>query len=115
MLDDFKTELRKLGFARLERDEARRKSNILVTKDSFAGRHYEVENIGPANGDAANMSLGEMLTSDDQLQSQLAVNHDRRKSSTRVAFGKVGTKISKLPSLGQNNGPWLKSQNEEKM
>jgi len=115
MLDDFKTELRKLGFARLERDEARRKSNALVTKDSFAGRHDEVENVGPANGHAQNMSLGEMLTSDDQLESQLSIHQDRRKSSTRVALGKVGTKISKLPSLGQNNDPWLKSKDKEKV
>lgn len=115
MLDDFKTELRKLGFARLERDEARRKSNALATKDSFAGRHDEVETVGPANGHASNMSLGEMLTSDDQLQSQLAMNQDRRRSSTRVAFGKVGTKISRLPSLGQNNDPWLKTKDKEKV
>jgi hypothetical protein len=59
--------------------------------------------------DPYNVSLGEMLTSDDQL----AANQDHRKPSTRQVFGRVGTKISKLPSLGQNNhhsDPWIKNK-----
>ena len=115
MLDDFKTELRRLGFARMEREEARRKSAPLATKDSFIGRPDEIENVGSMNGalgdDLHNVSLGEMLTSDDQIPD----NQDRRKSATRQVLGKAGTKISRLPSLGQNNhhnDPWIK--NEEK-
>jgi hypothetical protein len=113
MLDDFKTELKRLGFARMEREEARRKSTAVATKDSFVARRDEIENIGPTNGsmddDPYNVSLGEMLTSDDQL----AANQDHRKPSTRQVFGRVGTKISKLPSLGQNNhhsDPWIKNK-----
>jgi hypothetical protein len=115
MLDDFKTDLKRLGFARMEREEARRKSATLVTKDSFAGRHDEIENAGPmevAMDDGPySVSLGEMLTSDDRIPD----NQDRRKSAPRQVLGKAGTKLSRLPSLGQNdhhNGPWIK--NEEK-
>jgi hypothetical protein len=115
MLDDFKTELKRLGFARMEREEAKRKSIALATKASFAGRHEEIENVRPMNGaiddGPDNVSLGEMLTSDDQIPNY----QDRRKSATKQVLGKAGTKISRLPSLGQNNhhnDPWIK--NEEK-
>jgi hypothetical protein len=112
MLDDFKTELKRLGFARMEREEARRKSTVLASKETFAGRPDEIENVGPVNdamgGDPYNVSLGEMLTSDDQIPG----HQDRRKSATRQVLGKASTKISRLPSLGPNNhhnGPWIKS------
>ena len=119
MLDDFKTELQRLGFARMEREEARWKSTVLATKDSCRGRQDQIKNIGlsdgplngPMDGGPQNVSLGEMLKSDDQV----AANQDRRRSSTRHVFGKVGTKISRLPSLGQNNkhsDPWI---NKEKV
>ena len=113
MLDDFKTELRKLGFARLEREEARRKSTTIATKDSFVGRHNEIENVSTPNGGPQNMSLGEMLTSEDQLQDQIASTNDRRKSTTKFALGKVGTKISRLPSLGSNSDTGWKSKEEK--
>jgi hypothetical protein len=116
MLDDFKTELRRLGFARMEREEARRKSTALATKDSFTGRPDEIENVGSTNGtmgdDLYNVSLGEMLTSDDQIPD----NQDRRKSATRQVVGKAGMKISRLPSLGQNNrqsDPWIKDEEKD--
>lgn len=115
MLDDFKTELKKLGYARMERDEARRKSSAITRKDSFVGRRDEIENIGPMDESMDDgphsLSLGEMLTSDNQLPT----NQDRRNSSTRQVLGKVGTKISRLPSLGPNDHhsrPWV--MNEEK-
>jgi hypothetical protein len=116
MLDDFKTELKRLGFARMEREEARRRSTGLATKDSFTGRPDEIENAGPTNGamddGLYNVSLGEMLTSDDQIPG----NQDRRKSGARQVLGKAGTKISRLPSLGQNshhNDPWIKSEEKD--
>jgi hypothetical protein len=116
MLDDFKTELKRLGFARVEREEARRKSTALTTKDSFMGRPDEIENVGPLNGamddGPYNVSLGEMLTSDDQILD----HQDRRTSATRQVLGKASTKISRLPSLGQNNhhnDPWIKSKEKE--
>ena len=113
MLDDFKTELRKLGFARMERE---RKSVTLASKDSFAGRHDEIENAGPMDGamddGPYSVSLGEMLTSDGQIPD----NQDRRKSATRQVLGKAGTKLSRLPSLGQNNhhnDPWIKNKDRD--
>ena len=113
MLDDFKTELRKLGFARMERE---RKSVTLASKDSFAGRHDEIENAGPMDGamddGPYSVSLGEMLTSDDQIPD----NQDCRKSATRQVLGKAGTKLSRLPSLGQNNhhnDPWIKNKDSD--
>lgn len=116
MLDDFKTELKRLGFARMEREEARRRSTALATKDSFTGRPDEIENAGPTNGamddGLYNVSLGEMLTSDDQIPG----NQDRRKSGATQVLGKAGTKISRLPSLGQNshhNDPWIKGEEKD--
>jgi hypothetical protein len=111
MLDDFKTELKRLGFARMEREEAKRKSIALATKDSFAGRHDEIENAGPMDGPYS-VSLGEMLTSDDQIPD----NQDRRKSATKQVLGKAGTKLSRLPSLEQNdhhNDPWIKNREKD--
>lgn len=123
MLDDFKTELKRLGFARMEREEARRKSTAFTTKDSYVGRRDEIENIGPMDGPMngpmdgpmddgpQNVSLGEFLTDDEQL----AATPDRRKSTARQAFGKVGTKISGLPSLGQNKqhgDPWMNKEKD---
>jgi hypothetical protein len=100
----------------MEREEARRRSTALATKESFMGRGDEIENVGPRNGsaddDPYNVSLGEMLTRDDQLPA----NQDCRRPSTRQAFGKVGTKISRLPSLGQNNNhndPWIKNKEKD--
>lgn len=113
MLDDFKTELKRLGFARMEREEARRKSTALATKESFTGRGDEIEHVGPRDGstddDPYNFSLGEMLTSNDQLPA----NQDHRRPSTKQAFGRIGKKISSLPSLGQSNDcndPWIKNK-----
>lgn len=112
MLDDFKTELKKLGIARIERDEARRQSSALVTKDSCGGGHDEIENRSLENDLPDNLNLGEMLTCDDQSTG----SEDRRKRpTTRHSLGRVGTKISRLPSLGQIKGhgdPW---KNKEKV
>jgi hypothetical protein len=116
MLDDFKTELKRLGFARMEREEAKRKSVPLATKDSFAGRHDEIENAGPMDSamddGPYSVSLGEMLTSDGQIPA----NQDCRKSATRQVLGKAGTKLSRLPSLGQDshhNDPWIKNKEKD--
>ena len=116
MLDDFKTELKKLGFARMEREEAKRNSVPLATKDSFAGRHDEIENAGPMDSamddGPYSVSLGEMLTSDGQIPD----NQDRRKSASRQVLGKAGTKLSRLPSLGQDshhNDPWIKNKEKD--
>jgi hypothetical protein len=116
MLDDFKTELKRLGFARMEREEAKRKSIALATKDSFAGRHDEIENAGPMDSamddGPYSVSLGEMLTSDGQIPA----NQDCRKSATRQVLGKAGTKLSRLPSLGQDNhhnDPWIKNKEKD--
>jgi len=116
MLDDFKTELKKLGFARMEREEAKRNSVPLATKDSFAGRHDEIENAGPMDSamddGPYSVSLGEMLTSDGQIPD----NQERRKSATRQVLGKAGTKLSRLPSLGQDshhNDPWIKNKEKD--
>ena len=116
MLDDFKTELKRLGFARMEREEAKRKSVALATKDSIAERHDEIENAGPVDGvmddSPYSVSLGEMLTSDGQIPD----NQDRRKPATRQVFGRAGTKLSRLPSLGQSNhhnDPWIKNKERD--
>jgi hypothetical protein len=89
----------------MEREEARRGSSALATKESFIGRGDEIENARPRDGfaddDLYGASLGEMLTSNDQPPA----GQDSRRLSTRQAFGKVGTKISRLPSLGQNSHP----------
>ena len=115
MLDDFKTELKRLGFARMERDEARRKSTAFAKRGSTVAGRDEIENIcrmdGGVDDGPQNVSLGEFLTNDEQV----GADQDRPKSSARQALGKVGTKISRLPSLGQDNNhsdPWINKEKE---
>ena len=98
------------------REKAKRKSIALAMKDSLAGRHDEIENAGPMDGamddGPCSVSLGEMLTSDDQIPD----NQDRRKSADKQVLGKAGTKLSRLPFLGQNNqhnDPWIKNKEKD--
>ena len=58
------------------------------------------------------VSLGEMLTSDDQIPD----NQDRRKSATKQVLGKAGTKYRGFPSLEQSdhhNDPWIKNREKD--
>ena len=151
MLDDFKTELRKLGHARMEKDEGlRRKSTALANaatkEDSYSSpgpRRFEIEDVnnnnplgldgplrGPEHGftythmaplrgpgkkltNPEDMCLADFLTStEDQIKPEKTPER-RRQSSARTAFGKIGTKISNLPSLGeQNKDPWILSKEQ---
>ena len=104
MLDDFKTELRKLGFARLEREEARRKSvATFANKESFVANRSEVEEVDPVDGSPRPLSLSEMLTGGEQLPT---IGNGRRNATSRPAIGRAGTKIKNLPSL---HNPWGRS------
>ena len=119
MLDDFKTELKKLGFARVEREEKRHQSMAAVSKDHFVGHGYEVEEIGPSTcplqqpltglrnvprhqqpGDRVDSRVGFSFFDAPDEGPPTPPERDRKMSTTKQALGRVGTRISHLPPLG---------------
>jgi hypothetical protein len=113
MLDDFQTELNKLGSARQEREEARRRSTALANNLDFQSIPFR-DDYDQANGhsggirrptrfmstvDPMDMNLSEMLTSDAQLEQQMREHRKQRQGSESPLLGRSGKKISQLPSI----------------
>lgn len=113
MLDDFKTELKRLGIKRMKQDEIRRQSTALVLEDKDTDENGELEfadalNVSPerlaedpkrrsnqAAGGARGRPRNNSILANDQL------NHD---NYGREQVGNGGRKISSLPSLGISKG-----------
>jgi hypothetical protein len=109
MLDDFKTELRKLGFARMQREKEQQKSSAIAHKDSFVDGQEEIEHALHTNDSQNSMNLGEMLTSDEQFEAQ----REARRRSSKPILGRMGKKISHLPTSNHNGyqrDPWIKNK-----
>lgn len=113
MLDDFKTELKRLGIKRIRKEEDRRQSFALVLEDKDTDENGELE-----FADALNVSP-ERLAKDRRKQKRSSsfrgrlrnnsaivdANNDdgpdrRQRGEARDSVGKGGRRISPLPSLG---------------
>ena len=100
MLDDFKTELKRLGIRRLQRDDARR-GTIALTLDDNDQDHDTFEN------DKVERDEREFTPREGQefgFQDALKMgppesNPQGRRPSMKRALGRVGQKISPLPNL----------------
>lgn len=113
MLDDFKTELKRLGIKRLQQDELRRKSLALVLDDNSkdgddddnSGGHRQLEfsdalNVNPARFqtlESIDTSSSRSSPSGGRLR-QESVARDARNES-RDFVGHSAKKISRLPGL----------------
>ncbi|KAJ9652293.1 hypothetical protein H2198_008427 [Neophaeococcomyces mojaviensis] len=136
LLDDFKTELKRLGLKRMKRDEKGRQSHALVlddddrlNSDDEAYMHYSNGSIsGPVlNGHAFRHSVShhgrrksDDMEGSEQVEfmqalhthpSQLSSDRSsRRSSSIRPQTGTGGVRATKLPSLFQTIKPGKKSR-----
>lgn len=105
MLDDFKTELKRLGIRRVQRDEMRRGTIALTLDDDD---HYAYDNDKAQRGEMElSNNKEEFVPSgnqefgfEDALRMGPPRNHGQRKPSMKQAMGRVGQKISPLPHLG---------------
>lgn len=124
LLDDFKTELKRLGLRRMKRDERRRASHALVLDDEYlidsddeANAHFSNGTAnGHVNGHAHRPSVShhdrnksdnmeeseevEFMQALDTHPSQLSSDRDSRRSSTqRHQVGRGGIPAKRLPRL----------------
>ncbi|KAL2393299.1 hypothetical protein ABEF93_002847 [Exophiala dermatitidis] len=108
MLDDFKTELKRLGMKRIRRDELRRHSVALVADPlesksdngqiefSDALDYSPTLNYSPTRSHAT-QELGRPNQSPTGRMRQDSVVHPRKNSKDQI--GRLGKKISQLPTL----------------
>ena len=100
MLDDFKTELKRLGMKRIQKEELRRNSTALVLDDKDEDEEVEFADAldtraRPANSD----SLKSGRSPDGRLRQNSMTHSTARRGAPRSQTGRGGTKISHLPVL----------------
>lgn len=139
LLDDFKTELKRLGIKRMKRDEKRRESFALTIDDDFAqdsdeeaAMHFSNGNTDHrmTNGHAYRASVstptkrkGENQEQSEQVEFMEALHqHDsrlssdresRRDSAQRPRIGQGGLPAAKLPRLFAAIKPGKKSKAQQ--
>ena len=106
MLDDFKTELKRLGMKRIQKEEMRRQSTALVLDDM-----EDDEEVGFA--DALNprsrMANGNRLSLSNSADGRLrhadssSNSSSEKRGAPKPQTGKGGTRISQLPGLKNFN------------
>jgi hypothetical protein len=102
MLDDFKTELKRLGMKRLQHDELRRQSVALVLDDNTKDDDNQLEfsdalNVNPARFQTLPSIDTNSSRSPRGRLRQDSVSESRNDSRNHV--GHSGKKISRLPGL----------------
>lgn len=102
MLDDFKTELKRLGIRRLQQDELRRQSVALVLDDNTKDDDNQLEfsdalNVNPARFQTLQSTDTNSSRSPRGRLRQDSANESRNDSRNHV--GHSGKKISRLPGL----------------
>lgn len=135
LLDDFKTELKRLGIKRMKRDEKRRESFALTLDDEYAqdsdeeaAMHFSNGNTDQrtTNGYAHRASISQPARKDDNLEASEQVefmealnSHDSRLSSDRESrrdslqrhrVGQGGYPATKLPRFFAAIKPGKKSK-----
>ena len=96
MLDDFKTELKRLGMKRIQREELRRQSTALVLDDD-EDDVAEVE-FADALNTRAPLTTGTNLSPRESPDGRPRQDSLKR-GGPRAQTGKGGTRISHLPGL----------------
>lgn len=97
MLDDFKTELKRLGMKRMRKDEQRRQSTALVLDDKDQDEEVEfADALGPRRHPTL-LSSGD--SPDGRLRSAPLLESGDQRGAPKAAMGRSGVKISKLPGL----------------
>ena len=100
MLDDFKTELKRLGMKRIQKEEMRRQSVALVLDDKDEDEEVEFADAlntrsRKANGNSPDGTLRHAdLTSNSSSE---------KRGAPKPQAGKGGTRISQLPGLKSLN------------
>lgn len=126
MLDDFKTELKRLGIRRLQRDDARR-GTIALTLDEDDHDTYENDKAQRGEFEFSNNNNRNFVPNGNQefgFQDALRMGPPQnygqaRKPGMKEAMGRVGQKISPLPSLSAfrfsaiKAGPKAKTDSDE--
>ena len=95
MLDDFKTELKKIGSAPGERGEEGRKRRATLNKDSFAGALNEVEYAESMHSPFNGVNSEEFPMTDALQKAQ----RQALRPQTKPMLGRNSLKISPLSSL----------------
>ena len=108
MLDDFKTELKRIGIRRMQRDDARRGTIALTMDDDDDEQHrmYDNDKAQRRESELSN-NHQEFVPNGDQefgFEDALRMGPPRdfgqpRKPSMKQTIGRVGQKISPLPNL----------------
>jgi hypothetical protein len=101
MLDDFKTELKRLGMRRIQQEEMRRHSVALVLDDKDDDQEVEFADTLNTRSPASN---GTRLSTSNSPNGRL--RHDsmgnscaNKRGAAKAQTGKGGIKISQLPGL----------------
>ena len=131
MLDDFKTELKRIGIRRMQRDEARRGTVALTMEDDDDAddqhRMYDNDKAQRGESEFSNSNNREFVPNGDQefgFEDALRMGPPRdfgqpRKPNMKQTIGRVGQKISPLPSLNAfrfsaiKAGPTAKGDDDE--
>lgn len=110
MLDDFKTELKRLGIKRIRKEEKRRQSFALVLEDKDTDENGELEfvealNVSPERlaeeRRRAKPKYGNPQSPRGRLRNDSVVGaDDEKRGDARANVGKGGRRISRLPDLG---------------
>ena len=101
MLDDFKTELKRLGMKRIQKEEMRRHSVALVLDDKDDDEEVEfADALNPRTRLPNGTRLSPGSSPDGRLrQDSMSNSSSDKRGAPKPPIGKGGTKISHLPGL----------------
>lgn len=106
MLDDFKTELKRLGMKRIQKEEMRRQSFALVLDDKDEDEEVEsAEALNPGSRMANGNRLSPSNSPDGRLRHADSTSNSsaEKRGAPKPQTGKGGTRISQLPGLKSLN------------
>lgn len=102
MLDDFKTELKRLGIKRLQQDELRRQSMALVLDDNTKDDDNQLEFSDALNVNPARFQTLQSADTNSSRSPRGRMRHEsvsESRDDPRNHVGHSGKKISRLPGL----------------
>ena len=106
MLDDFKTELKRLGMKRMQKEEMRRQSVALVLDDKDDDEEVEfADALNPRSRIANGNGLSPSNSPDGRLRHADSTSNSssEKRGAPKPQTGRGGTRISQLPGLKNLN------------